>query len=134
MSAWHILLVAGGGCIGAVARHLVVVSTHHHAPGFPLGTLLVNTLGSLLIGLLAIVLPALVATDSAAYALRLLLVTGMLGAFTTFSAFSLDTLLLIEHGHWGRAVVNVLVNVTLCLALAALGMWIGRSITAAAAG
>ena len=84
----------------------------------PLGTLSVNFVGSFLIGGLYIFLNA---RPDLSDAYRQLLITGFLGALTTFSTFSLETLLLIEQGHYNTAVLNVLVSVTLCLGSAFLG-------------
>jgi CrcB protein len=92
----------------------------------PLGTLLVNVAGSMLIGLFAgySLTHGNVSPDS-----RLFFQTGVLGAFTTFSAFSLDTLLLLQQGFWRMAVASVLLNIVLCLAAVALGFGIASGLS-----
>lgn len=125
MMQW--LVVAGGGAIGAVARFAVVrMSTALFGPSFPLGTLIVNVLGSLVAGVLFVRLTELVG-ESADPTLRSLLVVGFLGAFTTFSAFSVDTLQLLEKTGIAAAGWNIALNVVLCLAACALGLWLGRN-------
>ncbi|HYF08284.1 MAG TPA: CrcB family protein, partial [Acetobacteraceae bacterium] len=95
-----ILIVAAGGALGSVLRHLVAVfALGWFGAGFPWGTLAVNVIGSAAIG-------ALAATSIEGQA-RLFLVTGLLGGFTTFSAFSLDALRLVEGGRLGGAALYV---------------------------
>lgn len=119
----HALAVAAGGAVGALSRYWLSELTYRAlGTGFPYGTLAVNLLGSLLMGgLFVLVQRGLLGDD-----LRMLLAVGLLGAFTTFSTFSLDTLVLVEHGAWTRAVVNVVASVALCLAACALGMLLAR--------
>lgn len=113
-----VLLVALGSAAGGVARYLIAVLwLRAIGAGFPWETLLVNALGSALIGFLAISLPA---NDS-----RLLLMTGVLGGFTTFSSFSLQTVELMRAGAAGAALIYILLSVTLCVGGAALGLWLG---------
>jgi fluoride exporter len=116
----NLLLVAAGGAIGAVARYAAiqgVVMRLHPAP-FPLGTMLVNILGSLLIGVLVVRL----GNDQA----KLLLVTGLLGGFTTFSAFSWDALQLFQRGQVAAAAFYVLGSVILSLAAVYLGYTLAK--------
>jgi len=90
-----LLLVALGGAIGAAGRHLVGLATlRAFGPGFPWGTLSVNIIGSFLMGVL-IEIMALKLNASSEF--RLFLATGILGGFTTFSAFSLDVVVMIER-------------------------------------
>jgi CrcB protein len=111
VSAASLLLVALGGAAGSVLRHLVsVLALAQLGTGFPWGTLAVNVVGSGLIGVAA----GLGVSGEA----RLLLVTGFLGGFTTFSAFSLETGTLYERAPWLAAVY---VALTLALGLAAFG-------------
>lgn len=117
-----VLWVGVGGAVGAVLRYLVVGLASHAGFVLPLGTLLVNVSGSMLIGLFA---GYSVSQDAVAAESRLFFQTGLLGAFTTFSAFSLDTLILMQQGFWRIAIVNVLLNVLLCLAAVAIGFGIG---------
>jgi fluoride exporter len=107
-------LVALGGAFGAVLRYLMVV-----AVGAPLGTLAVNVVGSFAIGVLFVAL-------GAREGWQLFLMTGILGGFTTFSAFSLDTLKLIEAGQTLQAAAYVGGSVCLSLAAVALGVALTR--------
>jgi len=101
----HLLLVALGGAIGAGARHLVNLSAMRaFGLGFPVGTLFVNIVGSFAMGLAA---GYFAFRGEGGMALRLFLTTGILGGFTTFSAFSLETVLLFERGQVGLAALYV---------------------------
>ena len=102
-----------------MARYVVTLWLAEQAYRFPLGTLAVNLAGSFLIGLVA---PALLRHD----AWRLLVVTGLLGGFTTFSAFSLETLALLQTGRNGAALLYVVFSVFGGLLCAALGFALGR--------
>jgi fluoride exporter len=106
--------VALGGAIGAVLRYLTGL-----ALAFPFGTLAVNIVGSFLIGVLWVAL-----AERGHWAP--LLVTGVLGGFTTFSAFSLDTLRLVEAGRANMAGLYVLASVMFSLGACALGHWITK--------
>jgi len=92
---------------------------------FPYGTLVVNVAGSLLMGLLYIVLIERI-VESAEW--RSFLLIGLLGAFTTFSTFSIETLNLFEEGELIRALLNIVLSVVLCIGAAWLGMVMGRQI------
>jgi fluoride exporter len=107
--------VALGGALGSVLRHAVgVLSLAVFGPAFPWGTLVVNVLGSFAIG-------AVAASTTLNDDLRLFLAVGLCGGFTTFSAFSAQTLTLMQTGAWGAAALNVGGSVALCL----LAVWIG---------
>ncbi|MBN9033919.1 MAG: protein CrcB [Rhizobiales bacterium 63-7] len=122
----HVVLVAAGGAVGSVARYLVGVwSVRVLGLAFPWGTLIVNLVGSFAIGLLA---ELIARRFNASMELRLLLVTGFLGGFTTFSAFSLDTIALYERGQVTTAAVYVLASVVLSLAATFAGMAAIRSL------
>lgn len=118
----HWLLVFVGGGLGAMSRHAVGRATlHAFGPSFPWGTLAVNVVGSFLIGL-AVGLFALFETSQPA---RLFLVTGFLGGFTTFSAFSLDALTLWERDPW-MAALYVAGSVLLSFAAIVAGVLLSR--------
>jgi len=120
------LFIATGGAIGALLRFWL--STGMHAllgRGFPYGTLAVNVLGSLAIGWVYVML---IERMSAGPELRSLLLVGLLGAFTTFSTFSIETLNLIESGEQLKALTNILLSVSLCLAACWAGMIAGRQL------
>lgn len=115
----QVLLVALGGAGGAAARFLTVGAVSARwGSAFPFGTLSVNVLGALVIGVLYVQFGE---RHPGALAWRALLITGFLGGYTTFSAFSLETLRLLEAGEVLRALVYVLASVVLCL----LGCWLG---------
>ena len=117
-----LLQVALGGAIGASARYLTGVATlRAFGPGFPVGTVVVNVAGSFLMGVLVVVLAQKGGTRLAPF-----LMTGVLGGFTTFSAFSLDALTLWDRGQAGWAAAYVLGSVALSLAGIALGMAVAR--------
>jgi CrcB protein len=123
MSALPALLwIALGGAAGSVARAMVAMSL----PGrFPWATLLINVLGSLLIGWLMARLGPI--ENPTAASLRSLLVTGFCGGFTTFSTFSWQTLEQMQKGQWGAAAANVGLSMVLCLAAVWLGFRLGRA-------
>jgi len=114
-----VLLVAAGGAVGSVGRYLMA-STLQRSSGweFPLGTVLVNVLGCFLIGLLYV---WLVARPDPREDLRGLLMVGVMGGFTTFSSFSLETVTLVLNGSYGNALLNVAISLVACLA----GTWLG---------
>ena len=119
----ELLAVATGGAIGAVARFVIAGALQRTAGvGFPIGTLSVNVLGSLLIGALYVAFDRTHISPET----RLFLAVGFLGALTTFSTFSLETMQLLEKEQWSRAVANVGASVVLCIAGCALGMWLAR--------
>jgi len=120
-----LLLVALGGALGAVARYLTgLAALRLIGPGFPWGTLAVNVAGSFAMGLLAVTLAHWGQTRLAP-----LLMTGFLGGFTTFSAFSLDALTLWERGDALAAAAYVAASVILSLAALAAGLTLARSLT-----
>lgn len=123
-----ILLVALGGAIGSVARFKLSGWVLHQTPNwrFPAGTLAVNVIGCLIAGLLA---GLAVKEDVFTPEARVFLFTGLLGGFTTFSAFGLETLLLLKRGEAAVAIANVVVSIVVGLLVA----WLGYAITARSA-
>jgi len=121
----QIISIALGGAVGAILRFFVSTGVYHwFGRGFPYGTLAVNVIGSLLIGLMteALILQRL--AISMEY--RAAILVGLFGSFTTFSTFSLDTLNLIEQGQILKAGLNVFVSVLACLLAVWLGLSLGR--------
>ena len=120
-----ILAVAAGGAIGATGRYLVGrLMFSVMGPGFPWGTLFVNVFGSLVMGLF---IAWLVKRTGTSEEVRLFVATGILGGFTTFSAFSLDFANLIERGSMGAAFAYVLASVFLAVLAIFIGLWFGRA-------
>ena len=120
------LQVAAGGALGALARFYAGKAALALAgPAFPWGTLSVNVLGSFLMGVLYIVLE-----HRGMMGLSPFLMVGVLGGFTTFSAFSLDTLLLVERGQTGLAALYVLGSVVLSLGALRCGVLLARGMAA----
>ncbi|HTM77031.1 MAG TPA: fluoride efflux transporter CrcB [Devosia sp.] len=120
-------LVGVGGAIGAMARYGVSLAVGRlWGPGFPLATLLVNIVGSLamgvLVGWLAKVLPSWAVEG------RLFLAIGVLGGFTTFSSFSLDTIVLIENGQIGQAGLYIVLSVVVSVIALYLGLLMIRGL------
>ena len=121
-----LVLVFLGGGLGAVSRHLSGMAVMRvSGPGFPWGTLLVNIVGSLAMGLLIAWLARRSAGD---VHLRLLLATGFLGGFTTFSAFSLDVVTLYERGALTAAAAYVIASVTVSILALFGGLWLARQL------
>ncbi len=119
-----LLPIALGGAVGAILRYLASLGIHGLAgTGFPYGTLLVNVLGSFLIGVLYVVI---IEAPAGFTHYRAPLMVGLLGAFTTFSAFSLETVHLLEGGEVVKAGLNVLLNVVVCLAACWGGLTLAR--------
>ena len=124
MSELSFLAIAIGGGCGSVARFLVEREMGRWLGNFlPYGTLVVNVLGSLALGWLATVFLDRPQINSA---LRLGVTVGFLGAFTTFSTFSYESIQLLLSGELWRALLNVAINATACLGMCYLGMQIAR--------
>lgn len=122
----NLLAIAGGGALGALMRFWVSNSVYAiYGRDFPYGTLAVNVLGSFFMGLLFILLTERFNLDPA---WRAALLIGLLGAFTTFSTFSIETLNLFIAGEAIRALINVLLSVVVCILATWLGILIGRQI------
>lgn len=115
----QLLFIAGGGAIGALMRFWLSGGIHSLlGREFPYGTLSVNVIGSLLMGLLYVLLYERMNIDPE---WRAGILIGLLGAFTTFSTFSIETLNLLEAGEHIKAVSNILLSVSLCV----IACWIG---------
>jgi CrcB protein len=125
LSPATLLLIALGGALGALARYFTQQTVALYTGlTFPWGTLLANVLGCLLIGLLS---GYWMSHDyHLSEEIKALVVIGFLGAFTTFSAFSLDTLVLYQNGEILKAIANVFLNITVCLIAVAVGHWLMR--------
>jgi fluoride exporter len=122
------LLVCLGGAIGTGLRYLTGgLAARWLGADFPYGTLLVNVVGSFLIGFIQHVSAT---TSIIPESARLFLTVGVMGGLTTYSAFSYETVRLMERGAWGQAWINVLATTALCLTLCVLGMATGRLIVA----
>jgi CrcB protein len=126
---WNILLVAAGGAFGATCRHLFSGAALRIAPNLPTGasTFAINVLGSLLMGLLAGWLAFRV---DGGQQWRLLLGTGVLGGFTTFSTFSLEAALMIERRDYVPAAIYVLTSVVVGVVGLFVGLWLARRVFA----
>lgn len=115
----NLLFVAMGGAVGAMLRYGISSGIYTwFGRGFPYGTLVVNLLGSFAIGLLSILL---IEKFNVPHEVRLALVVGVLGALTTFSTFSWETLDLMQQGMMQKAFLNVLLNVVICIGAAWTG-------------
>lgn len=124
---WSVLQVALGGAVGAAARYLAgigVIRLVGHTQ-FPFAILTVNVLGSFLMGAFVVA-----AAHRGLTHLSPLVATGLLGGFTTFSAFSLEAVTLYERGDLGQAAIYILASVTLSLAGLMLGLLVARSFLA----
>lgn len=124
MGEWAIILaVAAGGATGAVVRYLLSGWAQDLAgAGFPWGTLVVNVLGSFLVGLL---MAAFLEHATASPVTRAFWVVGVIGGFTTYSAFSYETFMLLSIGNWMGGVANVLANLVLGVGAAFVGVRLG---------
>jgi len=117
------IFVALGGALGAAARFWTAEFIHvFFERGFPLGTMIVNVVGSFLMGFLVIVLLQKFSHD---LELRSFFLVGLLGAYTTFSTFALDTFNLFVDGKFGFALLNIALSVILCIIAAGFGVYFG---------
>lgn len=124
---YDLAAIGVGGALGAMARFGVGHAANEWlGTDFPYGTLIANVAGSFLIG---IVFVLLVEKALLSPVWRSALIVGFLGAFTTFSTFSLQSLALMEAGRFFAAATYILSSVIVCIAAAAFGMWLGRQLS-----
>jgi CrcB protein len=122
------LLICLGGAIGTGARYLTTVwALDTFGAGFPFGTLIVNVAGSFLI---ALIVETAGLTQVISPDVRLMLTAGVMGGFTTYSAFNFETTAFLRMGSWGTAALNVGVTVVACLAAGIAGVAVARMVFA----
>lgn len=120
-------MIGVGGALGAIARHGVNVGTAQlFGHGFPYGTLIVNILGSFLMGVLIVKFSQI---NQVSQEIRMLTTTGFLGAFTTFSTFSLDAITLWERGEMLHALGYILISVICSILALAASFFLMRGVT-----
>ncbi len=118
--------IAAGGAVGALLRFWASNGVHALlGRGFPYGTLTVNVVGSLIMGFLYVMFLERMTVEPE---VRAALLVGLLGAFTTFSTFSIETLNLIEQAEYYKAVLNMLLSVLGCVLAAWIGLKLGRQL------
>ena len=118
MNPLLLLSIGSGGFIGAILRFLISSWMQRLSSTlFPVGTLSVNVIGSFIIGFMALYFESIVSPN-----LKAFIITGMLGALTTFSTFSLETVTMLQGGLWIRAAENIFLNVILCTFATIMGM------------
>lgn len=122
----QVLAIAAGGAVGSLLRFWMSNWVHSFADrSFPYGTLAVNVLGCLIMGFLFVLFIDRLSDNPI---LRAGILIGLLGGFTTFSAFSIETFNLIEQGAWTKAVANMSGSLLLCVGATWIGVLLGRQI------
>ena len=122
----RLALISLGGALGTAARYLLSVwLLRTLGPAFPYGTLAVNVIGSFLLG---VIMQAGGDTSPLSPTTRLVLGTGVMGGFTTYSAFNYETLQYVQQGAWATAGLYVATMLLVCLAAGGLGVWLARSL------
>ncbi|MGS1093460.1 fluoride efflux transporter CrcB [Aquamicrobium terrae] len=131
MSFTSCLAVALGGAVGSLARYMLSAAAQPISGSLPWGTILINILGSFIIGLFG-TLTLTHGRYPVSENVRLLVMVGVCGGFTTFSSFSLQTLDLLRSGAMGRAAINIIASVVLCVGAVAIGhfaaTWFNRDV------
>jgi len=117
----YTFIALGGACGASLRFYISQLVLNWLGKGFPFATLMVNITGSFVMGLLYQLIEQEILEINVH---RTLIGIGFLGAFTTFSTFSLDSVLLIQQGYLLKAAINILLNVSLCIAAAALGLYL----------
>lgn len=120
----YLLVVVGGG-LGSVLRYQAgrLIPARLSGAVFPMATLLVNVVASAVLGGVA---GWALSRSGSSNELRLLIGVGFCGGLSTFSTFSVDTLLLLQNGRWVTALLNISLNVIVCLMVSAAGFWFGQ--------
>jgi len=122
----RLALISLGGALGTAARYLLSVwLLRTLGPAFPYGTLAVNVIGSFLLG---VIMQAGLDTTILSPAARVVLGTGVMGGFTTYSTFNYETLQYLQEGAWAMASLNVATTLLVCLAAGALGVAVARGL------
>lgn len=121
----NILLVFLGGGIGSICRYLISIIFQNKSLAFPTPTFIANLLGSLIIGIL---LGFTITHTSVSQSMKVLLITGFCGGFTTFSTFSSESLFLLQNNMISTAVIYILSSVLLGILLVFIGIYLGKMI------
>ena len=122
----QVLAIAAGGAVGSLMRFWMSNWVHSFADrSFPYGTLVVNVLGCLLMGFLFVLFIDRLSDNPV---LRAGILIGVLGGFTTFSSFSIETFNLIEQGAWAKAAANMSGSLVLCVGATWIGALLGRQV------
>lgn len=121
----QIILVGLGGGVGSILRYITsVITLKYYSSTFPLATFIVNIVGCLIIGVLVGLFDKNILSDD----LKLLLITGFCGGYTTFSAFSLENILLLQSGHYLILITYIVASVLVSLFAIWIGLCLGRLI------
>jgi len=122
----RLVLISLGGAVGTAARYLLSAwLLRTLGPAFPYGTLAVNVIGSFLLG---VIMQAGLDTTVLSPTARVVLGTGVMGGFTTYSTFNYETLQYLQEGAWAMASLNVATTLLVCLAAGALGVAVARGL------